>query len=311
MKKRYVKSIDKEVSEIGFGSWQLAQNDTWGTMSKKDAIHLVQEAYKKGVTMFDTAPGYGQGSSEKILGEALKDVRDNVVFNTKVGHGPNGEYEFTAEGIRNSIKRSLLSLQTTYIDSVILHNPEKYILEENNPLIDELRLIKKEGSIKGFGFSIDTLDDLKTVLNNHPDIDTIEIMFNIIHQEPKYLFNIIAEKGIFLIIKVPLDSGWLTGKYNSQSQFTGVRARWTQDVKDIRQFILNQIKEIIGESSMSKEALRFILSYHQVSCVIPGTKNIEQLESNISASKYLMDYETKMKLEELYEYKIKNLYTPW
>lgn len=311
MKSRYVQSIDKNVSEIGFGSWQLSQNETWGSMSEKDAIHLVQEAYNKGVNMFDTAPGYGQGFSEKVLGKALKDVRHKVVINSKVGHGPNGENEFSVEGVRKSVKRSLKALQTDYLDSIVLHNPEKYILEENSPIVDELRSLKKEGLINGFGFSIDTVDDLKTVLENHSDLDTIEIMFNIIHQEAKYLFNLVAEKGIFLIIKVPLDSGWLTGKYTKESTFTGVRERWTQDVKDIRHFILNQIREIIGEESMSKEALRFILSYHQVSCVIPGTKNIEQLDSNISASKYYMDYDTKLKLEELYEYKIKNLYTPW
>lgn len=311
MKKRYVKSINKEVSEIGFGTWQLAQNDTWGSMSEKDAIHLVQEAYKKGVNMFDTAPGYGGGSSEKILGKALKGVRKHVVINTKVGHGPDGEYEFSVEGIRNSINRSLKNLQTNYIDSVILHNPEKHILQEDNPLMNELRIIKKEGLIKGFGFSIDNLDELQTALDNYDDLDTIEIMFNIIHQKPKYLFNVLMERGIFLIIKVPLDSGWLTGKYDKQSQFTGVRARWTQDVKDIRHYIINQISEITGDTPLSKEALRFILSFHQVSCVIPGTKNIEQLDSNISASNYLIDYETKMKLEELYEHKIKNLYTPW
>lgn len=177
-------------------------------------------------------------------------------------------------------------------------------------MLAELKKIKKEGLIKGYGFSIDSLSELKTVLDNN-DVDTIEVMFNIVHQDPKYLFNEILNRGIFLIIKVPLDSGWLTGKYNKESEFTGVRARWTKDVKEIRQFILNQIREIIKDESMVKEALRFILSFHQVSTVIPGTKNIEQLEQNISASEYMMSPDTKFKLEELYEYKIKNLYTPW
>lgn len=311
MNKRYVKSIDKEVSEVGFGGWQLAQNDTWGSMSETEAIHLVKEAYKRGVNMFDTAPGYGGGSSEKILGKALKGIREEVIINTKVGHGPNGEYEFTLEGIQTSIDRSLKNLQTNYLDSVILHNPEKYIQEGNSPILDALRKLKKKGTIKGFGFSIDSLDEVKTVLEHNDDIDSLELMFNIIHQEPKYLFNEIMNRGIFLIIKVPLDSGWLTGKYNKDSSFTGVRSRWTQEVKTIRHFIVNEIKHIIGDAPMSTEALRFILSFHQVSCVIPGTKSLEQLESNVNASNYPMDFETRMKLEQLYEYKIKNLYTPW
>ena len=310
MKTRYVKSIDKNVSEIGFGGWQLSPNNTWGSMTEKDAINLVQEAYKKGITVFDTAPNYGGGFSEEILGKALKKIRNDVVINTKVGHGPNNEYEFSVEGIRNSVKRSLKRLQTKYLDSVILHNPDKHELEGNSPLVEELKKLKAKGTIKGYGFSIDTLEELKLVLENY-DVDTIEIMFNIIHQAPKYLFNEVLSRGIFLLIKVPLDSGWLTGKYNKESQFKGIRERWTQDVKDIRHFIVNEIKKIIGDSPMSKEALRFILSFHQVSTVIPGVRNIEQLESNMSASDYMMDFETKMKLEQLYEYKIKNLYTPW
>ena len=192
MKKRFVKSINNEVSEIGFGTWQLAQNDTWGTMSEQDAINLVKTAYKSGVNMFDTAPGYGGGSSEKILGKALKGVREHVVINTKVGHGPNGEYEFTEEGIRTSIQRSMKNLQTNYLDSVILHNPNKTIQEGDSPLIDELRNAKQSGLIKGWGFSIDSLDELKLVLENNDDVDTIEIMFNIIHH--KNLLHII---GIF------------------------------------------------------------------------------------------------------------------
>ncbi len=310
MKKRYVKSIDKNVSEIGFGGWQLSQNNMWGPMSEKEAINLVKEAFEQGINMFDTAPAYGGGFSEEILGKALKKVRQDVIINTKVGHGPNGENEFTKEGIKTSIKRSLKKLQTKYIDSVILHNPEKHVLEGDSPLVEELKRFKEKGTIKGYGFSIDSLEELKLVLNNY-DPDTIEIKFNIIHQEPKYLFNEVLNRGIFLIIKIPLDSGWLTGKYNRDSEFTGVRERWTQEVKDIRHFIVKEIKKVIGDSPMSKEALRFILSYHQVSSVIPGIRNLEQLESNISAGNYMMDFETKMKLEQLYEYKIKNLYTPW
>jgi len=307
---RYIENAP-HVSEIGLGAWQLGKDSGWQGMSEKEAIELVHHALDFGINFFDTAPIYGYGSSEERLGKALKGVREHVVINTKVGHGPNGEYEFTEEGIRTSIQRSMKNLQTNYLDSVILHNPNKTIQEGDSPLIDELRNAKQSGLIKGWGFSIDSLDELKLVLENNDDVDTIEIMFNIIHQDPKYLFNEILNRGIFLIIKVPLDSGWLTGKYNKNSTFTGIRDRWTQDVKDIRSYIVNEIRKIIGDSPMSKEALRFILSFHQVSTVIPGTKNIEQLESNVSATNYMMDFDTKMKLEELYEHQIKNLNTPW
>lgn len=310
MNKRYVKSLNRDVSEIGFGSWQLSTNDTWGYMTKEYAIKLVKEAYNNGVTVFDTAPGYGNGASEKILGEATKDFRENVIINTKVGHGPNGEYEFSIEGIRNSIKRSLENLQTTYLDSVIMHNPERYILEGNSPLVEELKKAKEEGLIKAYGFSIDSLEELKIVLENY-DVDTIEIMFNIIHQEAKYLFDEIKRRGIFLLIKVPLDSGWLTGKYTNESSFTGVRARWDKDTKDERHKIINEIKDITGNENLVNDALGFILSFNQVSAVIPGTKNLQQLHSNISSSSYKMPSEIKEKLEDLYDNQIKKQNIPW
>jgi aryl-alcohol dehydrogenase-like predicted oxidoreductase len=300
----------KPISEIGFGAWQLGGTGTWGHMSKEEGITLVKQAIKEGVNFFDTAPGYGQGNSELILGEALLESRDKVFINTKVGHGPNGEYEFTVEGVSNSISRSLKNLQTNYLDSVILHNPERYILEGDSDLFDELNKFKEKGLIKGYGVSIDTLEELKLTLNNL-NVDVIEIMFNIVHQEVKELFSEVVKKGILLIIKVPLDSGWLTGKYNSQSQFTGVRDRWSRQDISVRSEIVDKIKDIVGENNLVHTALRFILSFDAVTTVIPGTKNIHQLKTNCMASNDILALSKKEQLELLYKNYIKKANTPW
>ena len=103
MNYRYSPKFTKKISEVGFGAWQLGGTGTWGYMSKEEGMNLVHEALKKGVNFFDTAPGYGNGNSELILGETLVNNRDEVFINTKIGHGPNGEYEFSEEGIKNSI----------------------------------------------------------------------------------------------------------------------------------------------------------------------------------------------------------------
>lgn len=310
MKYRKSSRFEKSISEIGFGAWQLGGISTWGYMSKEEGITLVKEAIEEGVNFFDTAPGYGQGNSELILGEALLEVRERVFINTKIGHGPNGEYEFTVEGISNSINRSLKNLQTNYLDSVILHNPEKYILEGDTNLFDELEKFKKKGLINGYGVSIDTLEELKLTLENL-NVDVIEIMFNIVHQEVKELFSKIMEKGILLITKVPLDSGWLTGKYNHSSEFTGVRDRWSKQDKLVRSNIIDKIKDITGEKNLAQTALRFILSFEEVTTIIPGTKNIEQLKMNSTASNGILAISKKEELELLYQDYIKDMNTPW
>jgi len=310
MNKRYVKRLNNSVSEVGFGAWQLGGNGTWGTMTKEEGIELVLEAVRSGVTFFDTAPGYAGGMSELILGEALEGIRDQVVINTKVGHGPDGSYEFNPEGIKRSIERSLQKLRTTYLDSVILHNPERYILEGKSDLITVLEEFKSQGIIKAYGVSVDTLEELETVLT-HLDVDTIEVMFNVIHQEPKYVFDEIYKRGILLIIKVPLDSGWLTGKYDESSVFDGIRSRWSKDVIQTRSDIVNRIKEIVHTEELVLPALRFILSFDAVSTVIPGTKNIAQLHKNIEASNEKLSEPVKKDLEALYESFIKGANTPW
>ena len=113
MKKRYVDKFKQEVTALGFGAWQLGSTgDFFEEMDIDYGVNLVREAYYKGITFYDTAPGYSDGNSESILGKALKDVREEVFINTKVGHGPNGENEFSPEGIETSINRSLKRLQT-------------------------------------------------------------------------------------------------------------------------------------------------------------------------------------------------------
>jgi aryl-alcohol dehydrogenase-like predicted oxidoreductase len=129
MEKRKVKKIQQEVSVLGFGGWQLGNTEFWGEMDFTTGVELVKEALDNGINFFDTAPGYASGNSERIIGEAVKEFRDQVVINTKFGHNADGSSNFNVEYIEHAIDDSLNRLQTDYVDSVILHNPEFYILE--------------------------------------------------------------------------------------------------------------------------------------------------------------------------------------
>lgn len=307
---RYAKRLKVWISEIGFGGWQLGNDAIWGPMSFDEGVELVKTAYAKGINFYDTAPGYSNGLSEKIIGEALKTVRHEVFINTKFGHNHLNQTDFNVNAIEKSIDESLERLQTSYVDSVILHNPPREILEGKTNHQKEFLRLKQIGKIRGYGVSIDTLEDLDLVLN-HLDVDVIEILFNINFQSPKALFDQVKAKGILLIAKVPLDSGWLSGKYNAQSQFTGIRSRWDQEVIHNRARIIDKIKAIVQDDNLIPTALGFILSFEAITTVIPGIKNNQQLDLNIEASRFPLNKAITEKLEKLYEDEIKPLHLPW
>lgn len=310
MRYHHCKKIAKKCSVIGFGAWQLGNAEFFGEMSDQEGVYLVHEALKEGVNVFDTAPGYGSGNSERILGIALQEHRDEVFINTKFGHTADGRSDFSVEGLHKSIRASLHRLQTNYLDGLILHNPNRDLLSGKHPLFEALQKYKQEGIVRHYGVSIDSIEELDVVLHSN-DVDIIEIMFNIIHQSPKTLFDEIHKKGIMLLIKVPLDSGWLSGKYTKETIFSGVRARWNDEVKATRLEIVKRIKEIIGKDHIAEDALRFILSYGAVTSVIPGVRTVDQLESNVHAQEEKMSRRQVHDLENLYDSYIKHQKTPW
>ena len=167
--------------------------------------------------------------------------------------------------------------------------------------VDVLKDLKEEGLIKSYGASVDTSEEMKILMEN-TDAQVIEIMFNILYQEPKTAFEMAEENGVGLIVKVPLDSGWLTGKYDENSEFNGVRGRWPQEVIKRRAELVDMVKDIKKEEvSMVEEALRFILAYPEISTVIPGIRNERQLEENLNAGKEAMSAARVQKYEEFYQ----------
>lgn len=310
MEYQIVDRFDKKISKIGFGAWQLGNRKEYESMSDEIGIQLVHDAVQHGITFFDTAPNYGEGNSEKIIGLALEGRKDDIFINTKVGHTQEGKTDFSLNGITKSIQNSLGNLKRSKLDSVILHNPGMDILEGKKGHYEHLKTLKNDGLIDGYGVSIDTPEELKTVLD-HSDVDVIELMFNLINQSPKVWFDEVEKRGILLIIKVPLDSGWLTGKFNSESTFTGIRSRWSvQEIKQ-RAGLVREIKEIVKQDNLVPVALSFILSFKAVTTVIPGTRNEKQLHSNIDTLNFELTNEMKEKLEDLYESKISSLNIPW
>lgn len=301
MNYRQLGSTGIKVSEVGFGAWQLGNARDWVGMEDNQAIKLVHEALDRGCNFFDTAPNYGGGNSESLLGEALSGKRSEAVINSKFGHHPDNSLNFDSQKIRSSVEESLRRLKTDYLDSILLHNPPFEILTGSTEHFEVLESLKQEGKIRAYGASVDSAREMDELIRNSGS-QVIEVMFNIFHQEPRKAFKLAAEKNVGLIVKVPLDSGWLSGKYDENSIFTDIRSRWDKDQLRKRAEILPVLKEMLepGES-MVQLALRYILYYQEVSTVIPGNKNLEQLMENLTASDKRISAEKAEKLEQIWK----------
>ena len=311
VKQRPFGSTGKFVSEIGLGSWQLGNENDWGSMSENEGINIVNKALELGCNFFDTAPNYALGKSEEILGKALKEKRDKVIISSKFGHHDNGEVDFDANEIQKSVDKSLKRLQTDYLDALLLHNPPFKYLNGNNQHFEELEKLKKEGKIGAYGASVDTSEEMFELIEK-TNSQVIEVMFNIFHQKPAKAFKVAQEKKIALIIKVPLDSGWLSGKYNAKSRFNDIRNRWSSEIIIRRSEMLEEVKNIVDPNqSLAKSALQFILAHPEVSTVIPGAKNIRQLEENISAVQGAMDLKRLEQLRSFWENQLIHNNLPW
>ena len=310
--KNYIKD-SIPISEIGLGAWQLGQNSGWKSMTEIEAIKLVHKSIDLGINFFDTAPNYGHGTGEERLGKALKDIdRSKIVINTKFGHTNTGTLNFSSDYIRTSLEGSLKRLQTDYVDSLIIHNPPSEYFDGNkNDHYEILERLIEEGKLKAYGASLDTYADMKLLMET-TNAKVIEAFFNILHQDTSRGFEMAKNQGVGIIVKIPLDSGWLTGKYNADSQFNDIRSRWSKEDIKTRARLIDKVKTIIGEKeNLSQIAIAFCLAYDAVSTVIPGNLNVEQLKNNVQSSDISISKNLREELENLYQSEIKKLNLPW
>ena len=302
------------ISKIGLGAWQLGKDSGWKhEMTESEAINMVHKALDLGINFFDTAPNYGYGSSEIRLGKALKDVdRDRIVINTKFGHGANGETNFEADQIISSIEGSLKRMNLDFLDSVIIHNPPiEYLNGNTAPQYHVLEHLKKQGKIKAYGASLDTFDEMKLLMET-TKTQVIEAFFNIFHQDAARAFKMAKEKDVAIIVKIPLDSGWLSGKYSAESSFTDIRNRWSKADIQTRALLVDKVKALLPTSfSLAQNALAFCLSYDAVSTVIPGNATIQQLESNVASIDCELPDDLVAELEYFYDTEVRDLHLPW
>lgn len=302
-----------EVSELGFGAWQLGVDSGWKAVSEAEADRMIRTALDQGVNFYDTAPNYGNGTSEARLGKVFKTLdRSSIVINSKFGRLDNGVVDFSSEHIRGSVERSLKRLNVDYLDSVIIHSPPREFLDGNkNDHYEILERLQEEGKIRAYGASVDAEDEIKTLLNT-TNAKVIQSFFNILHQDCVGAFDLVQDKGATVISKIPFDSGWLTGKYHADSTFEGVRARWSREEIRTRAGLVDRVKVLVSnQPSLISAALSFCTSFDAVSTVIPGAISEDQLLGNIGAMQHPISMTLRRELEDFYQEEVKGLKLPW
>lgn len=287
-----------KVSEVSFGAWAIG--GSWGTVSDDDAIAALHKAIDKGVNFIDTADGYGDGRSERLIAQALKDRSEEVFVATKMGRrlNPHVADGYNKQNFTQFVERSLKNLETDCLDLVQLHCPPSavYYRPEVFGALDDL---VQEGKIRYYGVSVEKVEEAIAAMN-YEGLQTVQIIFNMFRHRPAELFfDLAKQKKVGVLARVPLASGLLTGKMKPNTQFADDDHRkfnrYGQAFDKGETFsgvdydtALKAVDKLRGlkpeNATMAQMALRWILMFDAVSCVIPGAKNPTQAEDNIKAS---------------------------
>lgn len=289
-----------KVSEVSFGAWAIGGD--WGEVGKDEAVAALNTALDLGVNFIDTADVYGDGRSERIIAEVLKSRSEEVIVATKAGRRLNPH---TADGYNRAnltafVERSLKNLDTDCLDLVQLHCPptDVYYRPEVFGVMDDL---VQAGKIRHYGVSVEKVEEaLKAI--EYPNVKTVQIIFNMFRHRPAELFFREAKAHkIGILARVPLSSGMLTGKMTRQSSFARDDHRNYNrhgeafDVGETFSGVdyetgldaVEKLKALKPEGmTMAQFALRWILMFDAVTCVIPGAKRPSQAEDNVKAAEF-------------------------
>jgi aryl-alcohol dehydrogenase-like predicted oxidoreductase len=175
------------------------------------------------------------------------------------------------------------------------------VLSGEDPVWDALEEARMQGRVRHYGVSLDLAREVDACLHNTGST-VIEVLFNILHQDVRKAFPLVADKEAGVIVKVPLDSGWLTGRFDASHTFTNIRSRWNPDQRAQRAQLVTDIGWLTqaGES-LTHQALAYTLSYDAVSCVIPGMRTEEQLRDNVAASGKRLRDADRLRLERFWD----------
>lgn len=319
---RYRSFQEDQISEVGLGTWQLGSAD-WGTVSDEAAFDILNAFADQGGNFIDTADVYGSGISEQVIGRFLKTRKEQFFVATKLGrrsdNGKGWPQNFTYEAMRSAVEDSLRNLQ---LEQLYLEQLHCIPTEEmrSGKVFDHLRQLQSEGLIRHWGASVETSEEAFICLEQE-GLASLQIIFNLFRQHvADEVFEKAAAKGVALIVRVPLASGLLSGKFSTQTSFAPTDHRnFNAEGKAFNAGetfsgvpfekgveLAQRVAAHFPDQRTASWAIRWILDHPQVTTVIPGASKMEQVSSNMLASDLApIDPEVRQQLRQLYDSEIK------
>ena len=311
-----------KVSTISFGTWAIG--GSWGSVQDDESLAALLRAVDLGVNFFDTADVYGDGRSERLMAQLKKQRKEEIIIATKAGRALNPH---VAEGynrlnLTRFVEQSLRNLDTDTLDLIQLHCPptQVYYMPETFGVLDDLA---SQGKLRYYGVSVEKVEEaLKAI--EFPNVQTVQIIYNIFRQRPAELFFRQAQRRqVGILARVPLASGMLTGKLKRESAFAPDDHRAfnrhgeafdrgeTFSGVDYETGLaaVEALRALLpAGQTLTQFALRWILMDQAVTCAIPGAKRPSQAEENIGASDLPpLSPETMARVKVVYDEKIRPL----
>src|SRR5919197_6051284 len=309
MKYRKLGKSGIKVSEIGFGAWTIGL-DWWGKKIDNDeSIRILKRAYDLGINFYETADMYGNGKSEKLIGQAFKYMRNEVIYSTKwgydmynveqVGHNEIPQ-KHNPDHLEYALQQSLERLQTNYIDVYSLHNPKMNAIKDDN-LFLSLDSLVNSGRIKSHGVALGPAigwEDEGVMAMEKRNITCLQTVYNILEQDPgRTLLDNAKKYNVGIMVRVPDASGVLTGKVNEKTIFDKNDHRANRKKEWLNEAMkkIEKMKPFANTKDwdISELAVKFILSQKQVSVVLPTVTDIEEIQkfAEMSDGRYLNESE--------------------
>ncbi len=285
------------ISEISLGTWQLGSR--WGSdFNKQIAFNTLQAAIERDINCFDTADVYSGGASEATIGEFIHNMREKPFVITKVGRqlNPHTSDGYNEENLTKFVNDSRNRLQVDALDMVLLHCPPTDVYY-NPDVFRILDKFKSEGKIKHYGVSVERIEEGLKALE-FEGVEAIEIIFNMFRLRPMELFFQEAKKkDVAVIVRVPLASGLLTGKYTKDTKFLpGDHRTFNRNGEafdkgetfsgvnyNLGLRAVEELKKVFKTDNLAPYALKYILMFDAVSTVIPGASKEEHIINNVEA----------------------------
>ena len=320
MKYRELGKTGWKISTVSFGAWAIGGD--WGNVNEKDSLTALHKALDSGVNFIDTADVYGDGRSERLIAKLRSERKEEFYIATKAGRrlNPHTAKGYNKENITSFVERSLKNLKTDSIDLLQLHCPptEVFYMPEVFGILDDLI---KDGKLKYYGVSVEKVEEaLKAI--EYPNVQSVQIIFNIFRQRPKDLFfTEAAKKKVGILARVPLSSGMLTGKLTKESKFeNGDHRLYNRHGEafdrgetfsgldyDRSLAVVDKLKKLLPIGmTLTQMALRWILMFPEVTCTIPGAKRPAQVEENVAAADlHELPDEVMREIEKIYNTDVK------